>query len=326
MSQFSSKIYCFNPSFDTDSTIRDKTIFHYTSPEAMISILRNESIRFTDCQFLNDRTEYNHILDPLKEAIAQVESTLYNKEITRLVEQQLGKNYQYEKFTYKRDSEGKILLETTFSRYYVFCASIAPDSLSMWNYYVKSGSYQGYNIGISVNRIIDSLPTQLVDSLMYGQVIHDNKQKISLLTEVLESADDALEAAKRELKDDEDYEFELESVQDEVMFDLVRKLNYYRLFFKDGAFEDEKEFRIAILLPQAEDTSTASDIVRDFTTKHGVITPHFDLKVPKKCFRRINLSPMLESELAVEGLRRLLYSYKYNPKIDIRTSAIPIRY
>lgn len=327
MSQSPSKIYCFNPTYDKESNIRDKTIFHYTSPEAMISILSHESIRFTDCQFLNDRTEYNHILDPLKVAIAQAEPTLYNKKIAHLVDQHLEKNFQHANSICKRAPEGIISLETSFLRYYVFCASIAPDSLSMWNYYVKNGTYQGYNIGISVNKVIEALPSQNVDSILFGQIVYDSKQKVELLVELIESADDELEAAKSNIENDADYDFELECAEDEVIGNLIRKLDYYRLFFKDVSFEDEKEFRIALLLPQTEESSAEEEIIaRGFTTKNGVITPHLDLKIPKSCIKRINLSPMLERDLTVQGLMSLLYSYKYNPKIEIRYSSIPIRY
>ena len=54
-------IYCFDTYFQDDKRIRDKTVYHYTSPEALVSILTNALIRFTDCQFMNDRSEYNHI-------------------------------------------------------------------------------------------------------------------------------------------------------------------------------------------------------------------------------------------------------------------------
>ena len=31
--------------------------YHYTSPEAFLSIVQNQSVRFTDVRFLNDKTE-----------------------------------------------------------------------------------------------------------------------------------------------------------------------------------------------------------------------------------------------------------------------------
>lgn len=51
----------------------------------------------------------------------------------------------------------------------------------MWNYYVKGGSYQGYNIGFSANSITSSIHNVNVDKVMFGPVVYDNKQKVSLL-------------------------------------------------------------------------------------------------------------------------------------------------
>ena len=41
--------------------------YHYTSVDALISILKNNSLRFTHCEFLNDIEEYNYIFDLLEE-------------------------------------------------------------------------------------------------------------------------------------------------------------------------------------------------------------------------------------------------------------------
>lgn len=326
MSQSSSKIYCFNPSYDKESNIRDKTIFHYTSPEVIIEILSTNRIRFTDCQFLNDRTEYNHILEPLESAIDQVETTLYNKGLVDMIRRRINKNYQHEDYKLERNKDGQLLFSKSHSRYYIFCASTHPDSLNMWNYYIKNGSYQGYCIGLSVNKILEIAPGSIIDSVMFGEVIYDNKQKTSLLAELIEEADDELENAKKDLQIS-DVSFDDYQEMEEVIFsNLINNLDNFRLFFKDNAFEGEKEYRIAIRLPQAESNHLADNIKRGFTSKHGVITPCFDLLIPKNSLKSINLSPMLEYELATEGLQRLLKDKNFSSKIEIKKSAIPIRY
>ena len=37
---------------------RIEEVYHYTSPEGLVSILNNKTFRFTDCQFFNDTLEY----------------------------------------------------------------------------------------------------------------------------------------------------------------------------------------------------------------------------------------------------------------------------
>lgn len=40
---------------------RLEEVYHYTSPEGLVSIFKNKTFRFTDCQFFNDKLEYNYI-------------------------------------------------------------------------------------------------------------------------------------------------------------------------------------------------------------------------------------------------------------------------
>ena len=317
-----SKIFCFDTYFQEDKTLRDKTIYHYTSPEALASILSNTSIRFTDCQFMNDRSEYNHILEPLEAAVRQVEAQLHDSKFLRQILKQLGTNFQTAKYEATEDSNGHLEIKMTPSRYYLFCASTGQDSLNMWNYYVKNGSYQGYNIGLSTLEIVKNIKNSIVDSILFGRVIYDSRSKTALLSSLLIKYDQKLYEASLECLTNEDFEEALLEIQAELFDDL----SLCRLFFKDIAFDGEKEFRIVIILPQNDHSNIEDGIKRGFTSNHGIITPYIDVKIPQVSIKRITLSPMLERELAVEGLRRLLYYFNYDPKIDIVNSTIPLRY
>ena len=76
-------------------------------------------------------------------AISKLENKLLNKDLIADVNNWLNDKYEVY-YT------GKAKM-----RYYVFCTSIKGDSLNMWNYYLKNGKYQGYNIGISLEKILD---------------------------------------------------------------------------------------------------------------------------------------------------------------------------
>lgn len=322
MTQPSSKIYCFNPSSEEGNSSRDRTIYHYTSPETIISILSEGTIRFTDCQFLNDRSEYNHIFDPLNEAITQIKTSLHDRSLKKMVLDHLETNYQEKHFTVKMNQDGQMDFIASPSRYFVFCASTDADSLNMWNYYVKNGTYQGYNIGLSANKIVEQVPSAIVDNVMYGGVVYDNKEKVSLLASLIMEADNKLFSVLNNEKKRAGLEF----VTDDIVTGLFKNLQYYRLFFKNKVFEGEKEYRIAIQMAPSDGDFSAAGIEKGFTSRHGVITPHFDLKIPQDSVKRINLSPMLEHELASEGLNRLLTEKNYSSKIEIGKSAIPIRF
>ncbi len=65
---FSDRIFCFNPSGENESNYRNRTVYHYTFPAGLMAILRIPSVRFTDCEYLNDKSEYKHIHIPLEKA------------------------------------------------------------------------------------------------------------------------------------------------------------------------------------------------------------------------------------------------------------------
>ena len=127
-------------------------VYHYTSPQGAFSILRNKKLWFTDCQYLNDVSEYIYILEPLKEAYGKIchERGDNIDEIDELLEAQF--RYPYESMDYDRKCwpkiNGTIIRFPPTLRYYVLCESMNEDTANMWNYYVKDGAYRGYNLGL----------------------------------------------------------------------------------------------------------------------------------------------------------------------------------
>lgn len=152
----STKIHCFNPAKEKKSRVNNRVVFHYTSPEALMSILQSTHLRFTDCQFLNDKSEYTHIHIPLKQAFEEIKDSLHDDYMSGLIQEYLDHGYQYSELIQEKPDVGFKGLRMYEMRYYVFCTSLDNDLLNMWNYYVKGGNYQGYNIGISVKDIINS--------------------------------------------------------------------------------------------------------------------------------------------------------------------------
>jgi hypothetical protein len=71
------RIYCFNPAEEQEGLQRDRTVYHYTSPEGLMAILNAPSVRFTDCQYLNDKSEYTHIHIPPEEAFEEVAQAIH---------------------------------------------------------------------------------------------------------------------------------------------------------------------------------------------------------------------------------------------------------
>ncbi len=305
-----------------------KKIYHYTSPRGLHSILMNSTLRFSDVQFLNDKSEYIHIEKPLKKAFENIDRSIsfsYDDVIALL-------DKKYETDDIKVSGIGwNTTFEFTKMRYYVFCTSKLEDSLGMWNYYVKDGKYQGYNIGITVNQILNCFDSikELKSSVLYGEVIYSEDEQVEILASILIDINNRLEAKileNNKLKD-EDRDQENQVAYQESFGEILSNIDSLRLFFKDNAFKNENEFRFVLKLPKEYSSSEVDILTVGFDVKNGIFTPYCDLKMDKKrTINSIMLAPIMEGELAKIGLERILKHYGYKTDIHIAQSVVPIRY
>ncbi len=315
----------FNPSIDKTNYRKKERIYHYTSASGLYGIIKNSKIRFTDCQFVNDKSEYTHIIIPLQNAFDEIKKDLHNdfKNDVKTILFHL-ENHDFETNDISIDQINPLTFGETRKRNYVFCASTEPDLLGLWNYYVKSGNYQGYNLGFNINKFLDcfSIIKNRDVNVYYGKVVYNNRKKIDILKDLLSKANMEFENKKRE-KANEEYE----TIRQEIINNLLEYIQDYRLFFKDEAFTNEKEFRFIIKMPFHYKRIKIDPLEMNYEVRNGIITPYCELPISKdKTIELITLSPMMESELAILGVRRFLEHNEFNFTIDIRQSRIPIRY
>ena len=322
MQKKASNIIFFDPSSNGRALARDKTVYHYTSPDALRNILLTPSIRFTDCQFLNDRTEYIHILELFGKVNEKIGKKLNDPELIKWIAAQVDSTYQAVCLGFWYDHDGKTHFGTLQSRYFVFCTSEHKDSLNMWNYYLKDGSYRGYNIGLSLNAIVDQIPQTIVDRIMFGRIIYKDSDKISLLSSLVLAADQKLSALSKEAMSAD----RLHTLESEVFLELNENIQKFRMFFKHEAFEDEKECRIVIVLPLKNRNQSDKSLTKCFTSNHGLFTPHYDLIINQDCVKCVRLSPMMDVPLAKAGMKLLLEENFNSTKIKIEESSIPVRF
>lgn len=330
MSDFaSSHIKCFNPSEEGKGGQSRQRIYHYTSPQGLYAILKNKTIRFTDCQFLNDKSEYNHIREPLKTALEETYYSLHDPSVGEMLNNYISDNYEWETMINVSNAPFKgikdLTLKTFRMRYYVFCATDLADSLGMWNYYVKGGNYQGYNIQISISDFLDCftpITNPRVD-VFYGKVIYNEKEKVEILKNIILTIDEKLHNDLLSVEHDEDHDIANQEAQGE----LLTYLENFRLFFKDSSFMAEREFRFIIRVPLEYDNSDDDVLTTGYEMKNGIIVPYCELSINQyNTISGITLSPMLEKDLAENGLSRFLKDNGYSDKIKLKQSKIPIRH
>ena len=276
----STKIHCFNPAKEKKSRVNNRVVFHYTSPEALMSILQSTHLRFTDCQFLNDKSEYTHIHIPLKQAFEEIKDSLHDDYMSGLIQEYLDHGYQYSELIQEKPDVGFKGLRMYEMRYYVFCTSLDNDLLNMWNYYVKGGNYQGYNIGISVKDIINSF-SNITDekvNIYFGPIIYTDREKIELLKRIILDIDQKLSRALEKITDIQE-----RGITTDIHYgELLSYIQNYRLFFKDGSFSGEKEYRFVIKMPAAQQKHSSNTPQVNYSIRQGVITPHCDVRFEKE--------------------------------------------
>ena len=315
-------INVFKPGFENVHKDKKKLKHHYTSPDALLSILKNQVIFFTDIRFMNDKSEDIYlvklILDVLDETKEQYPTVL---EVTN----ELFKNNRIS------DLKNLNVINIDYSvpikyipmRKFVFCTTTESDLLNMWNYYVHNGKYQGYNIGFNTEKLLKSFDTEdsnITDPfrVVYGNVLYDPKKQKQEIINLFEE----IEIGKK-------YSESIEK----VIVELRHYIDSYGAFFKNPSFKTEDQYRICIESDEErlkKDKSNFSGIHNkkmkyDYRTSNGLIVPYIAVEFEKEAISRINMSPMTEYEIAKESIREVLSDYHYDG-VQIYKSKIPIRF
>lgn len=287
--------------------------FHYTSAEALKNIIEKSSIRFTHCAFLNDTEEYLYI-DEIIEKIIKEEK---DSEVTSFIKNMRGDINHNFKGLILKPNDNKWFFPST-GEYYVLSGTSEKDSLPMWNYYAKNGSYFGYAIKLEIRELYKMISPYLpvMGEFLCGKVIYDQeKQKQIVINHT------------RQLLDNFDKEYEKErddeligKLQDDF-YDFVQRS---RLFFKREGFKHEKELRAVVL--------TNTDIGKegfsaDYGITNGLIRPYIEYSFPSKCLpiQHIKLSPTIEEKIGILGVRTLINRHNYND-VDIDKSTLKLRF
>ena len=318
-------IKCFKPGDEEIDKNGDTLKYHYTSPNSFLSIIKSKELYFTDIRYLNDKSEpifvvkrmvefvdANHEKYPLTcDAFNDLVKGNNINDIRKLNTNHINYNLNL-KYHYNND------------RAFVFCTSIDGDSLSMWNYYVNNGFYQGYNIGFNMQKLLKSFDTEdkrHLDSFFvyYGKVLYSKKdqdQEINNLFDVLEHSN-----------------FSRLNRFEQIKFKLRSYIDHKGMFYKSDKFSHEKEYRIVL---EFSDNRVHKDkthyfgennkqIKDDFVIKNGLVVPILKVKLKEDSISRITISPMMEFEIAKDSVRELIDTMGYK-NIKIHKSNIPIRY
>lgn len=158
------------------------TVCHYFPKSALLSIVKDQRLYFSDLEFLNDYSESQPLYSTIEEVIAEAKiespATKILKEILRIkpmVKDAIS-------FTHHEgdDNDGFIYNR----RNYALCCSLDNDCLSNWKYYGKGNGYDAFNIMFKANNYVEFIERTLRFSgykCLSGLVVYDNEVKRCLV-------------------------------------------------------------------------------------------------------------------------------------------------
>lgn len=303
------------------------TISHYCTIGVLKEILGRKCLRFTDVRFLNDSTEFLEAIIRIKE---ELEKTYAGEFAQFLLDSGVIDELSDYHQRYKRiPKRGQADQETTY-RAYTCSFSMDPDSLNMWNYYAKEGA------GVSIvfdeawnlfdhdeeTEVNASIKTESDIVLQRGVVLYDPNDKRKCISKLLDEVKAVYEEAR-------DSDGGVERYKGHILRAFKMAVNRMRCFFKDQHFQDEREYRMVLNIPEniilGED-SRSLIVGKGLFERGRILIPYVDLRFMKKSIQMIVLNPYItrDDEMFELGIRELLVMEEM-PDVKIVHSAIPLR-
>lgn len=270
----------------------EEELFHYTSSDGLLGILRSNTLWFTDYSVLNDESEGRYVFDMAKKVIK--ENPIYDKVYIDIALPAIGRNLT--------------------SRCFICSFSRNSDSLPLWSNYSKNVSKFGYNFSLKVSDLKRSInkntfltnPSVVVDSIVYNE--EDQKKIIKSVI-------------------DKFYKAWLKGTSKSAIQEfLSADLRLWRFKFKHSAFESEDEVRAYIHISDEEFSTLLrgkEDVIK-FRSINGIFAPYIEVPIDINSIGQITLSPMLKGVEAGNSVAFLCE--KYGLRCKIKHSEIPLRY
>jgi hypothetical protein len=277
---------------------RPRRLYHYTTLTGLMGILRSHQLWITDAAYLNDATEVQHALSLIQSAMAERAKGASENCCELLKRSQPGANP-----------------EDAGRAYYVACMCTERDLLSQWRAYGANGG--GYAIGFSACE----MATEGLVALR--RVVYSRQQKAELISGVLERLCSAFDRVSvgRSIA-----ELDKEHVLPSFAQLLASHLTEFLVTFKHEAFEEEREWRIA--LPFARDQHIG---FVQYRASAGFAVPYMQLhprtptpEMPLLPIVEIVHGPTLHPDLTKKSLHLFLQSVGYD-HVEVSGSQTPLR-
>jgi hypothetical protein len=266
-------------------------LFHYTSSDGFMSIVESNSLRFSDCFFLNDGSEVHYANQLL---LAAVERFC------------VGKPTMVQKFS--RAVRDRIIETAMYARPLIFCLSSKPDLLNQWRDYGRD--IVPYCFQLDPNELVKkdwSFQAHLIE------MIYDEMVQKAILDDLLVRLSGVLRPLTRQLLDPKLHEWLVGQVVSQVWGVLVQ--------FKNPAYSAEQEWRLIAYSPfidgQAIEFRTNTLGIVPFISR----SPRLGTKLP---IQHVWVGPSPWGDVSGYALSIFLRMKGYQ-QVGVTVSSIPAR-
>lgn len=170
-------------------------VFHYTTSEAAVDILRSHSLWFTDCEYLNDPTEIGYCYQLYRDAWENVQQSAGESDSLSyglLVDQP----NPYETYL---NIDGRAT--SARARYYAFSTSLQSDNVGMWAAYARARDAAGCILVFDADELECALEALVVQGsakgcyacTLHGRVSCDYRETFDQLVRWIKSPGFAFE-------------------------------------------------------------------------------------------------------------------------------------
>ena len=270
-------------------------VYHYTSLEGLLGIIKSHSLWATNIYFLNDKQESYHGCKCFRNTVIQLSGDVISEENKPILLKALD--------IYENESDLSKNLPLKHVYSISFCKD--DDKLSQWRGY---GSKQGISIGFDKDKLIDFVGNVHLNC-MADEIIYTSEKETVQMSKKLK---DFFGSSQRGLLNEMDHFATLTST--------YSHLSKLIPFFKDSGFSEEDEFRLVftpyICLPEVHFRVNNNGLV-PYIILHNDTLKYLPIKT-------ITLGPTKDYDFVKSGVRMLLDSQGYN-NVDIKESNIPYR-
>lgn len=288
------------------------TVYHYTNPTALKSIIETGTLWATNILYLNDQKEFKYAIELFDKIIQESNSSFIEN---------LRDSQRYKDFIEGQHTFGSVYITSfTFDKSLQDSTSNNSNKLSMWRGYCPNGGYAiGLNIKFFYSKDNKFYRFKSKSSYYLAKCIYERDEQYNILKTIVDKSD----AYLRSINDNNDIQKRTE--------EFFRTILFFAPILKHPAFKEEEEVRFVLFERLQNEPKFKSEHFnceyKYFLRKHFLV-PYVEYENKsdfKKNLSSIFVGPMSNQDLAKQSVEMLLKTQGY-PKTDIvKASDIPYR-